>query len=98
MKRLIGLTLLCILAVSLAGPAFAWEYHMKGETVWRYRYLSRTGNNDVFGRVGGATILTVVHTDRRGAVRIISARAASRAERRRYDEALRKGTFSGGIG
>jgi uncharacterized protein len=43
------------------------------------------------GRVGIATILTVAHTDRNGRVRIISARAATSSERRRYDEALRKG-------
>ncbi len=61
MKRLIGITLLCLFTVSLAGPALAWEYKMKGETVWRYRYLSRTGNNDIFGRVGGATNLGVNH-------------------------------------
>ena len=61
MKRLIGLTLLCGFMVSLAGPALAWEYHMKGETVWRYRYLSRTGANDIFGFVGGVSDLGVNH-------------------------------------
>lgn len=35
-------------------------------------------------------ILTVVHTDRRGAMRIISARTASRAERRLYEKALQQ--------
>lgn len=33
--------------------------------------------------------LTVVHTDRSGVTRIISARPASQRERKRYDEALR---------
>nr|WP_294516224.1 BrnT family toxin [uncultured Rhodopila sp.] len=42
------------------------------------------------GMVDGAAVLTVVHTDRQGTVRIISARAASRSERRRYEEALRQ--------
>ena len=41
------------------------------------------------GMVGGAAIVTVAHTDRGSTVRIISARPASRAERRRYEETLR---------
>ncbi len=40
------------------------------------------------GRIDAVAILTVVHTDRRDAVRIISARPASREERNRYEEAL----------
>jgi uncharacterized DUF497 family protein len=39
------------------------------------------------GKVGAA-FLTVVHTDREGSTRIISARPANRAERKRYEEAL----------
>lgn len=46
------------------------------------------------GAVGGAVILTVVHTDRNGVTRIISARPAKRQERRRYVEALRKGAIA----
>jgi uncharacterized DUF497 family protein len=41
------------------------------------------------GKVDGVAYLTVVHTDRVGYVRIISARPASQRERRRYEEALR---------
>ncbi len=41
------------------------------------------------GKVDGVAILVVVHTDRLGRTRIISARPANRAERKRYDEALR---------
>jgi hypothetical protein len=41
------------------------------------------------GMVDGIAVLTVVHTDRRGNVRIISARPASERERRRYEEAIR---------
>jgi len=40
------------------------------------------------GMIDQAAVLTVVHTDRSGRVRIISARPASRAERSRYDQAL----------
>jgi len=43
------------------------------------------------GQVDAMVILTVVHTDRAGRVRIISARAASRKERLRYERAIRKG-------
>jgi len=39
------------------------------------------------GRAAGAVILTVVHTDRQGRTRLISARPASTRERRKYDEA-----------
>lgn len=32
-------------------PVFAWEFSMKGEFEYRYRYISRTGNGDLFGDV-----------------------------------------------
>ena len=41
------------------------------------------------GVVGDVAYLTVAHTDRQGRSRIISARTASRNERKRYDEAIR---------
>ncbi len=40
------------------------------------------------GVADGAVMLTVVHTNRTGRVRIISARRASRRERRHYEETL----------
>ncbi|MFM9973677.1 MAG: BrnT family toxin [Beijerinckiaceae bacterium] len=43
------------------------------------------------GLAEGVAILAVAHTDRRGITRIISARPATRKERKRYGEALRKG-------
>lgn len=46
------------------------------------------------GLLGNTLLLAVVHTDRSGVTRIISARPASRKERERYDQALRSGTFS----
>lgn len=42
------------------------------------------------GMVEGAAVLTLVHTDRQGVRRIISARPASRRERRRYEQALQE--------
>ncbi|MCT8266652.1 BrnT family toxin [Afifella sp. JA880] len=56
----------------------------------------RFGSGDVreiaIGCIGDTVILTVIHTDRNGVTRIISARPASRAERRRYEQALRQRT------
>ena len=40
------------------------------------------------GVVSGVAYLTVAHTDRQGKTRIISARPASRNERKRYDQAI----------
>jgi uncharacterized protein len=42
------------------------------------------------GTTDGQFFLTVVHTDRAGRIRIISARRASRRERRDYEQAIRK--------
>ena len=39
------------------------------------------------GAIGDIVVLAVVHTDREGITRIISARQANRAERKRYEEA-----------
>jgi uncharacterized protein len=43
------------------------------------------------GLAGGVVLLTVVHTDRAGITRLISARRATKREREAYGEALRKG-------
>lgn len=61
MKRfvLIGLAILVISA--LAAPVFAWEFSMKGETEYRYRYWTRLGNNDIFGEMGGQIDLGLNH-------------------------------------
>lgn len=42
------------------------------------------------GLLGGIVVLVVVHTDRFGNCRIISARQANKKERKRYDEAIRQ--------
>ena len=42
------------------------------------------------GVAGNLLILVVVHTDRNGAIRIISARKANRREAREYDDYHRK--------
>jgi hypothetical protein len=48
------------------------------------------------GIVKGSAILTLVHTDRAGRRRIISARPASERERYRYDQAIRASAQPGG--
>lgn len=42
------------------------------------------------GQLNGVALLAVVHTDREGICRIISARPAKRSERSIYDQALRQ--------
>lgn len=48
------------------------------------------------GTMQGVVVIVVVHTDRDGATRLISARQAKRKEREDYDEALRRSLESGG--
>ncbi|MBC7635363.1 MAG: BrnT family toxin [Acetobacteraceae bacterium] len=45
--------------------------------------------NISIGTIDGVVLLAVVHTDRSGRVRIISARRASQRERQSYDQATR---------
>ncbi len=51
MKKVALVTLCAALMAMMALPAFAWEYKMKGDLEWRYRYWSRTGEKDIFGRM-----------------------------------------------
>ena len=45
------------------------------------------------GTLGGGAVLVVCHTNRNVQTRIISARKATRKERRRYNEAFKNTTF-----
>jgi hypothetical protein len=49
MKAFGKIMIVAFLLSALAIPAFAWEFHMKGDGEWRYRYWSRTGDKDIFG-------------------------------------------------
>lgn len=51
MKRLYGILMLTLMVAAFAAPAMAWEFGMKGDWEWRYRYWTRMGDNDIFGRV-----------------------------------------------
>ena len=61
MRRVAVIAILAMVLASLATTALAWEFKMKGETVWRYRYLTRTGLNDIFGRMGPLADLGINH-------------------------------------
>jgi uncharacterized DUF497 family protein len=52
-------------------------------TVTDSRHTSEHRENTI-GRIAGLLIVTVTHTDRAGVTRIISARTASRQERKHY--------------
>jgi len=44
------------------------------------------------GTIGFAVFVVVAHTDRAGKIRILSARKATRRERKSYDENIRQAT------
>ena len=70
------------LALSIfEGPVYTWtdDRQAYGEV----RQVS-------IGSIENAAVAVVVHTDRNGVIRIISARRASRKEKRLYEEALRQ--------
>ena len=56
MKRFGLIGLIALLAICAAAPAFAWEFSMKGDWEWRYRYWTRTGQNDIFGQMDGTNV------------------------------------------
>ncbi len=49
MKRLVGLSLLCLFLVSVAGAASAWEFKMRGAFTWEYDYASQYSSAGFFG-------------------------------------------------
>lgn len=49
MRRYVALVLGVAFLIGLASTAFAWEFNMKGEFEYRYRYFSRTGDKDLYG-------------------------------------------------
>ncbi|WP_320201929.1 BrnT family toxin [Agrobacterium sp. rho-13.3] len=67
------------------GPVLSFVDDRNDYAETRYRSI---------GQIEGVVVLAVIHTDRAGKMRLISARAANRRERRRYDEEIRKRTES----
>jgi hypothetical protein len=51
MKRAVALIAGGMLLLCLVSNAFAWEFSMKGEFEYRYRYFSRIGNKDLYGNL-----------------------------------------------
>ncbi len=58
------------------------------------RFDYRELRQNSIGIIGAVVVLVVIHTDRDGVCRIISARPATKTERRMYDTALQKGIIS----
>lgn len=50
MKRLLTILLAGLLIVAVTAPAIAWEFNMKGEWEYRFRYFGRTGDQDLLGQ------------------------------------------------
>jgi uncharacterized DUF497 family protein len=67
------------------GPVLSFVDDRNDYAETRYRSI---------GQIEGVVVLAVIHTDRAGKMRLISARTANRRERRRYDEEIRKRTES----
>ena len=65
------------------GPVLSWTDDRKEYGEVRRRSI---------GQVDGVVVLAVIHTERSGKTRIISARPADRTERNRYEEAIQKRT------
>lgn len=55
-RKIVILGMLALLAVCSNGPASAWDFSMKGEWEWRYRYWTRMGQDDIFGTMDGANV------------------------------------------
>jgi hypothetical protein len=49
MKKVSMVVLVGLLVAAFSAPALAWEFSMKGEFEYQFRYISRTGANDLFG-------------------------------------------------
>jgi uncharacterized DUF497 family protein len=67
------------------GPVLSWIDERREYAETRYHSI---------GQIDGVVVLAVIHTERSGKTRMISARIANRRERRRYDEEIQKRTES----
>ncbi|MEJ2719054.1 MAG: hypothetical protein P8182_18300, partial [Deltaproteobacteria bacterium] len=55
MRKLWLFLMVGLLVAAITAPALAWEFSMKGEYEYRFRWFSRTGNNDLFGNAAVQT-------------------------------------------
>jgi hypothetical protein len=51
MRRCCFVVVVAIITSVMVVPAMAWEFTLKGDWEWRYRYWARTGDRDIFGTV-----------------------------------------------
>ncbi|MFC1836062.1 hypothetical protein ACFL2Q_15305, partial [Thermodesulfobacteriota bacterium] len=56
MPYALRLIMLVILGMAVVTPAIAWEFQMSGLSEWRFRYLTRTGQKDVFGTMDANSV------------------------------------------
>lgn len=61
MGRILFGIVMALFVIMQTSMAFSWEFTMKGESVIRYRYWGRTGNDDIFGRMDSNVYLGVNH-------------------------------------
>lgn len=74
----------------------------EAQKIFNSPVLSMIDNREEYGEtreisigiIGYTVILTVVHTDREGNCRIISARKSKKKEREKYEKAIRAGIIS----
>ncbi len=52
MRRVLLIGCLSLVLASMSTSALAWEFKLRGDTSLRYRYITRTGNVDIFGTMG----------------------------------------------
>lgn len=81
-------------ALNLSKHGISFE---EAVTIWEGQVITgqdETHHSEVreisFGLIGGSTVVCVVHTERNGNTRIISARKATRRERREFDDYLKR--------
>jgi hypothetical protein len=61
MRRLVLTGLAFLVVFPLGASVFAWDFSMNGEIEYRYRYWTRTGNQDIFGSMNEAVNLGINH-------------------------------------
>lgn len=66
-------------AASVFGDSMAYTFADPDHSAGEVRWLT-------FGMSGRGRVLAVIHTERRGKIRLISARVATRHERKIYEE------------
>ncbi|HTY23646.1 MAG TPA: hypothetical protein VMC85_10980 [Desulfomonilaceae bacterium] len=56
MKGFACLSLAILITIATFAPSYSWDFSMRGEAEWRYRYWTRTGNDDIFGTMDSQSV------------------------------------------